>query len=74
LTHKDKALLKAIDLQKRRNKRGVRLNLWGQESKGIVDCYSPAQVVKAREYAEQKEADEKRKYERIGLNELRMPL
>ena len=32
------------------------MNLCGQPNKGIVDCYSPAQVVKAREYQEQKEA------------------
>jgi hypothetical protein len=43
------------------------LNLCGQENKDIIDCYSPAQVVKAREYSEQteaeKEAEEKRKYD-----------
>ena len=32
------------------------MNLCGQPNKGIVDCYSPVQVVKAREYQEQKEA------------------
>ncbi|PMD31317.1 hypothetical protein L207DRAFT_519567 [Hyaloscypha variabilis F] len=30
---------------------GVRLNLCGEPNKGIIDCYSPAQVVKAREAA-----------------------
>jgi hypothetical protein len=32
------------------------LNLCGQPNKGIVDYYSPVQIVKAREYQEQKEA------------------
>jgi hypothetical protein len=32
------------------------LNLAGQPNKGIIDCYSLAQVVKAREYQEEKEA------------------
>jgi ATPase subunit of ABC transporter with duplicated ATPase domains len=32
------------------------LNLCSQPNKGIIDCYSPAQVVKAREYQEEKEA------------------
>jgi hypothetical protein len=32
------------------------LNLAGEPNKEIIDCYSPAQVVKAREYHEEKEA------------------
>jgi hypothetical protein len=32
------------------------LNLAGQPNKDIIDCYSPVQVVKAREYQEEKEA------------------
>ena len=67
LTHTNKGLLKAIDLQKKKNKRGVRLNLCGQENKDIIDCYSPATCVRMRGYAElkeaEKEAEEKRKYD-----------
>jgi hypothetical protein len=32
------------------------LNLCGQANKDIIDCYSPAQVVKAKEYQREKEA------------------
>jgi hypothetical protein len=56
LKHQNQGLFKAIELQKKKGRQGVRLNLYGQPNKGIVDCYSPAQVVKAREYQEQKEA------------------
>jgi len=56
LQHQNEGLFKAIDLQKKKGRQGVRLNLCGQPNKGIIDCYSPAQVVKAREYQEQKEA------------------
>jgi hypothetical protein len=67
LQHQNRGLLRAIDLQKKKNKRGVRLNLCGKENKGIIDYYSPSQVVKAREFTEQKEAEkeaeEKRKYD-----------
>jgi hypothetical protein len=54
-------------MQKKKNKKGVRLNLGGKPNKNKIDCYSPAQVVKARLYQEQKEAEkeaeEKRKYD-----------
>jgi hypothetical protein len=44
------------------------LNLYGQANKDIVDCYSPAQVVKAKEYQQEKEAqaavEEQAKYQR----------
>ncbi len=56
LEHQNRGLFKAIDLQKKKGRQGVRLNLCGQPNKGIVDCYSLAQVVKAREYQEEKEA------------------
>jgi hypothetical protein len=56
LEHENRGLYKAIELQKKKGKKGVRLNLKGEPNKDIVDCYSPAQVVKAREYQEQKEA------------------
>ena len=45
----------------------MRLNLYDQLNKNIIDPYSPAQVVKAREYYEKKEEEaaieEKRKYD-----------
>jgi uncharacterized protein YicC (UPF0701 family) len=54
-------------MQKKKNKKGVRLNLCGEVNKDIVDCYSPSACVKMREYAEvkevEKEAEEKRKYD-----------
>jgi hypothetical protein len=60
-------LLKAIDMQKKKNKKGVWLNLCGEVNKDIVDCYSPSACVRMREYAEvkeaEKEAEEKRKYD-----------
>jgi hypothetical protein len=56
LEHENRGLYNAIDLQKKKGRQGVRLNLAGQSNKDIIDCYSPGQVVKAREYQEQKEA------------------
>ena len=67
LKYQNNGLLTAINLQKKKNKKGVRLNLCGEENKNKIDCYSPAQVVKARLFQEQKEAEkeveEKRKYD-----------
>src|SRR5438045_9281364 len=67
LQHQNKGLLKSIDMQKKKNKKGVWLNLCGNPNKEIVDCYSPAQVVKAWQFHKQKEAEkeaeEKRKYD-----------
>jgi len=67
LQHQNKGLLKSIDMQKKKNKKGVQLNLCGNPNKEIVDCYSPAQVVKAWQFHEQKEAEkeaeEKCKYD-----------
>jgi hypothetical protein len=44
------------------------LNLYRKANKDIIDCYSPAQVVKAREYQAEKEAlavaEEQAKYQR----------
>jgi hypothetical protein len=44
------------------------LNLCGKANKNIIDGYSPAQVVKAREYQAEKEAlavaEEQTKYQR----------
>ena len=44
------------------------MNLCGKANKDIIDCYSPAQVVKAREYQVEKEAlavvEEQAKYQR----------
>ncbi|KAF4625745.1 hypothetical protein G7Y89_g12419 [Cudoniella acicularis] len=42
---------------KKKSKPGVRLNLAGEDMKGQVDCWSPAKVVKAREYQGKKEAE-----------------
>jgi hypothetical protein len=39
-----------IKLQKKKGRQGVRLNLYGELNKGVIDCYSLAKVVKAREY------------------------
>ena len=55
-------------MQKKKNRQGVRLNLCGVPNKNIIDCYSPGQVVKAREYQQEKEAlaaaEEEAKYQR----------
>ena len=56
LQHENRGLYKSIELQKKKGRQGVRLNLAGQPNKDIIDCYSPTQVVKAREYQEEKEA------------------
>jgi hypothetical protein len=58
LEHENKGLYNAIDLQKKKGRIGVRLNLGGQPNKEIIDCYSPGFVVKCREYQEEKEAIE----------------
>ena len=50
LEYENKDLFKAINLQKKKDRQDIRLNLTGQPNKGIIDCYSPGQVVKAREY------------------------
>ena len=39
------------------------MNLAGELNKGIIDCYSLAKVVKAKEYQEQKEAKKAAKEE-----------
>jgi hypothetical protein len=68
LQHQNRGLLKAIELQKKKGRHCIRLNLCGQPNKDVIDCYSPAQVVKAREYHEEKEAlkaaEEGAKYQR----------
>ena len=43
-------------MQKKKGRQGVCLNLAREPNKGVIDCYSPAKVVKAKEYQEQKEA------------------
>jgi hypothetical protein len=50
LKHENRGLLKAIDLQKKKGRQGIRLNLAGKLNKGIIDCYSLAKVIKAKEY------------------------
>ena len=68
LQHENRGLYKSIELQKKKGQQGVRLNLASQPNKDIIDCYSPTQVVKAREYQEEKEAlkaaDEQAKFDR----------
>jgi hypothetical protein len=54
LEHERRGLYNAIELQKKKGRQGVRLNLAGEANKHI-DCYSPGKVVKAREYQEEKE-------------------
>jgi len=50
LKHEKQGLLKAIDLQKKKGRQGIRLNLAGEPNKGVIDYYLPAKVVKAKEY------------------------
>ena len=68
LQHENRGLFKTLEIQKKKGRHGVRLNLAGQSNKNIIDCYSPTQVVKAREYQEEKAAfklaEEQAKYER----------
>lgn len=68
LEHENRGLYKAIELQKKKGRQGVRLNLAGEANKGLIDCYSPGKVVKAREYQEEKErlriAEEEAKLQR----------
>src|SRR5271170_6922061 len=56
LEHENKGLYNAIDLQKKKGRKGVRLNLGGQPNKEIINCYSPSFIVKCQEYHEEKEA------------------
>jgi hypothetical protein len=68
LEHEKRGLYNAIELQKKKGRQGVRLNLAGELNKGIIDCYSPGKVVKAREYQEEKQrlakAEEEAKLQR----------
>ena len=68
LEHENRGLYNAIELQKKKGRQGIRLNLAGEANKGLIDCYSPAKVVKAREYQEEKErlriAEEEAKLQR----------
>ena len=57
LQHQNCGLERAINIQKRKNRQGVRLNLYRVLNKDIINYYSPRQVVKAREYQEEKEAN-----------------
>jgi hypothetical protein len=57
LEHVNKGLRNAIELQKKKGRKGKRLNLCGEESKG-VEAYSPNKVVAAREYHKKKETEE----------------
>jgi hypothetical protein len=68
LRHENRSLYNAIELQKKKNCHGVRLNLAGEENKDKIDCWSLEHVVKAKEYQAEKEAlaaaKEQEKYER----------
>ena len=55
LKHENRGLYNAIELQKKKGRQGIRLNLAGEANKGLIDCYSPRKVVKAREYQQEKE-------------------
>lgn len=73
MEHENRGLYNAIELQKKKGRQGVRLNLAGEANKGIIDCYSPGKVVKAREYQEEKErlkiAEEEAKLQRRIIRE-----
>ena len=56
LEHENRGLYSALNLQKKKGRTGIRLNLGGQPNKEIIDCYSPGFVVKCREHHEEKEA------------------
>jgi flagellar biosynthesis GTPase FlhF len=57
LEHENRGLRQAIIMQKRKNKKGIRLNLYGEESQG-TEYYSLIKVVRAREYYQEKQAQE----------------
>jgi hypothetical protein len=57
LEHENRGLCEAIILEKKKRKKGKRLNLCREISKG-VEVYSPVTVVGARVYHETKEAAE----------------
>ena len=57
LEHENRGLRKSIILEKKKRKKGKRLNLCGEISKG-VEVYSPVTVGRARAYHETKEAAE----------------
>ena len=57
LNHVNQGLRKAIQLQKQKGGKGKKLDLAGEETAGVV-AYSPAKVVRCREYATQKETIE----------------
>jgi hypothetical protein len=55
LRFENRGLREAIVLEKSKRRRGKKLNLVGEESKG-VELYSPAKVARAREYQAEKES------------------
>jgi hypothetical protein len=57
LEHENHGLRKAIILEKKKRKKGKKLNLCGEISKG-VEVYSPVKVVRAQVYNDTKEAAE----------------
>jgi hypothetical protein len=57
LQYENHGLREAIVLEKKKRKKGTKLNLVGEPSKG-VELYSPNKVEQARQYQEQKEAQQ----------------
>jgi hypothetical protein len=57
LKHENQGLRKSIILEKKKRKRGKKLDLCREESTGTI-CYSPAKVARARAYHEENEAKE----------------
>jgi hypothetical protein len=56
--HETNSFHKVIELQKKKGKKGQRLNLCCKETKG-VEYYSPNKVVDAREYLKTNETAER---------------
>jgi hypothetical protein len=50
LEYENRGLYNIINLQKKKGRQGVRLNLAGEANKGLINYYSPGKIVKAREY------------------------
>jgi DDE superfamily endonuclease len=56
--HQVLQLQESLEAQKKKNKKSKRLNLCGEEAGG-PECWSPAKVVRARQFQEELEAKEK---------------
>lgn len=69
LQHEIRGLRKALIAEKSRRKRGKKLNLAGEISKG-VELYSPNKVVRARQFQEQKAQEEQAERDAIEARKL----